>query len=83
MSHEVSRREFLARLGVTVGTAAAGAAAAAGVPLAAVPLVGTAHAQQFFRIGDHELEIVHESLPRSSAADIVGHHRLLVPGKAG
>ena len=46
MTHEVSRRDFLARLGVTVGTAAAGAATAAGVPLAAVPLVGPAHAQQ-------------------------------------
>ena len=39
MTQEVSRRDFLARLGVTVGTAAAGAAAAAGVPLAAVPLI--------------------------------------------
>src|SRR4029453_7220096 len=35
MTQEVSRRDFLARLGVTVGTAAAGAAVAAGGPLAA------------------------------------------------
>ena len=42
MTQEVSRRDFLARLGVTVGTAAAGAAVAAGVPLAAVPLISQA-----------------------------------------
>src|SRR5262245_4641039 len=54
MTQEVSRRDFLARLGVTVG-----AAAAAGVPLAAVPLVPQAHAQPKGNIPDTPYQVAH------------------------
>ncbi|HYR72536.1 MAG TPA: ABC transporter substrate-binding protein [Candidatus Acidoferrum sp.] len=68
MTQEVSRRDFLARLGVTVGTAAAGAAAAAGVPLAAVPLVSTAHAQPKGNIPDTPYKIAHMTFFTGAAA---------------
>jgi branched-chain amino acid transport system substrate-binding protein len=69
MTQEVSRRDFLARLGVTVGTAAAGATAAAGVPLAVVPpLVGQAHAQPKGNIPDAPYKIGHMTFFTGAAA---------------
>ncbi|HSB41309.1 MAG TPA: ABC transporter substrate-binding protein [Methylomirabilota bacterium] len=69
MTQEVSRRDFLARLGVTVGTAAAGAAAAAGVPLAAMPpLVGRAHAQPKGNVPDAPYKIAHMTFFTGAAA---------------
>jgi branched-chain amino acid transport system substrate-binding protein len=68
MTQDVSRRDFLARLGVTVGTVAAGAAAAAGVPLAAVPLVSQAHAQPKGNIPDAPYKIGHMTFFTGAAA---------------
>ena len=68
MTQEVSRRDFLARLGVTVGTAAAGAAAAAGVPLAAVPLVSPAYGQPKGTIPDTPFKIAHMTFFTGPAA---------------
>src|SRR5690242_17778431 len=68
MTQEVSRRDFLARLGVTVGTAAAGAAAAAGVPLAAVPLVTPAYGQPKGTIPDTPFKIAHMTFFTGPAA---------------
>src|SRR5215813_3238608 len=68
MTQEVSRRDFLSGLGLTVGTAAAGAAAAAGVPLAAVPLVSRAHAQPKGNIPDTPYKIGHMTFFTGAAA---------------
>src|SRR5215470_19512241 len=68
MTQEVSRRDFLSGLGLTVGTAAAGAAAAAGVPLAAVPLVSRAHAQPKCNIPDTPFKVGHMTFFTGPAA---------------
>ena len=68
MTQEVTRRDFLARLGVTVGTAAAGAAAAAGVPLAAVPLVSPAYGQPKGNVPDTPYKIAHMTFFTGPAA---------------
>jgi branched-chain amino acid transport system substrate-binding protein len=68
MTQEVSRRDFLAKLGVTVGTAAAGAAAAAGVPLAAGPLITPAHAQAKGNVPDSPYKIAHMTFFTGPAA---------------
>src|SRR4029450_10398401 len=59
MTQEARLRDCVARLGVPVGTAAAGAAVAAGVPLAAVPLVPQAHGQPKGNIPDTAYKVAH------------------------
>src|SRR5258707_209392 len=68
MTKEFPRRDFLARLGVTVGTAAAGAAAAAGVPLAAMPLVSPAYGQPKGTVPDTPYKIAHMTFFTGPAA---------------
>jgi branched-chain amino acid transport system substrate-binding protein len=62
MSHEVSRRDFLSQLGVTVGTAAAGVgAAAAAVGAVPGPILGArpAHAQAKGNVPDTPYKVAH------------------------
>ena len=62
MSHEVSRRDFLSQLGVTVGTAAAGvSAAAAAVGAVPGPILGArpAYAQAKGNVPDTPYKVAH------------------------